>query len=104
MGSKFVEDHVASDGIRGSLKISYYLTGEDLIRDFLSDDKSDVSGNIAGMTFGKGRVANYSLDASPNSPIVVSAEIVFLINLAEALYRFLKKPPLWMYLIITIHL
>ena len=93
VGSKFVEYHVASDGIRGSLKISYYLTGEDLIRDFLSDDKSDISGNIAGMTFGKGRVANYSLDASPNSPIVVSAEIVFFDQLSGSFIPVFKEAP-----------
>lgn len=93
VGSKFVEDHVASDGIKGSLKISYYLTGEDLIRDFFSDDKADVSGNIAGLTFGKGRVANYSLDASPNSPIVVSAEIVFFDQLSGSFIPVFKEAP-----------
>lgn len=93
VGSKFVEDHVASNGIKGSLKISYYLTGEDLIRDFFSDDKADVSGNIAGLTFSKGRVANYSLDATPNSPIGVSAEIVFFDQLSGKFTPVFKEAP-----------
>ena len=93
VGSKFVEDHVASNGIKGSLKIYYYLTGEDLIRDFFSDDKADVSGNIAGLTFSKGRVANYSLDATPNSPIGVSAEIVFFDQLSGKFTPVFKEAP-----------
>ena len=93
VGSKFVENHVASDGIKGSLKISYYLTGVDLIKDFFTDDKADVSGNIAGMTFSKGRVANYSLAASPNSPIVVSAEIVFFDQLSGKFTPVFKEAP-----------
>lgn len=93
MGSKFVEDHVASNGVQGSLKISYYLTGEDLIRDFFSDDKADISGNIAGLTFNKGRVANYSLSASPNSPILVGAEIVFFDQLSGSFKPVFKDAP-----------
>ena len=92
-GSRFVESYVASNGVNGNLKISYYLTGQDLIKDFFSDDKADVSGNIAGLTFNKGRVANYSLDASPNSPILVSAEIVFFDQLSGSFKPVFKDAP-----------
>lgn len=93
IGSKFVEDYAATDGIKGSLKISYYLTGEDLLRDFFSDDKAEVSGNLAGLTFARGRVSTYSLDASPNTPIIVNAEIVFFDQLSGQFTPVFKEAP-----------
>lgn len=82
VGTRFVDNYVPSDGIKGSLKISYYITGNDLIREFFSDDKADISGNIAGLTFNKGKVSNYSLRAEPNSPILVNADVVFFDQLS----------------------
>ena len=90
---KFVESYAARQGINGSLQISYYLTGEDLIRDFFSDDLSDVSGNIGGLNFSKGKVSSYSLNAKPNSPILVNAEISFFNELSGNFKPVFKEAP-----------
>ena len=90
---KFVEDYAPRGGINGGLSISYYLTGEDLIRDFFSDDSSDISGNIGGLFFQKGKVSSYSLSAKPNSPIIVNAEISFFNELSGSFKPVFKEAP-----------
>ena len=62
----------------GSLKLKYYLTGQDYLKQFIySNENSPISGNIAGMSFNYGYLSNYSLKIEPNSPIFVNAEIQF---------------------------
>ena len=90
---KFVENYAPRGGINGGLSISYYLTGEDLIRDFFSDDSSDISGNIGGLFFQKGKVSSYSLSAKPNSPIIVNAEISFFNELSGSFKPVFKEAP-----------
>jgi len=90
---KFVESYAPRGGINGALRISYYLTGEDLIRDFFSDDLSDVSGNVGGLFFEKGKVSSYSISARPNSPILVNAEISFFNELSGAFKPVFKPAP-----------
>ena len=65
------------DGLEGSLKLTYFLTGADYIKTFILDEQNVISGNIGGMFFRSGYLKNYSLGANPNSPVQVNSEIVF---------------------------
>ena len=62
----------------GSLKLKYYLTGQDYLKQFMySNENSPISGYIAGMSFNFGYLSNYSLRIEPNQPVSVNAEIQF---------------------------
>lgn len=90
---KFVKNYIATEGIKGALSFSYYLTGKDLIREFFSNDKAEISGNLAGLNFTKGKVENYSLSAKPNSPIIVSATVIFFDQLSGNFKPVFKQAP-----------
>lgn len=70
-------DYVAQGGLNGLAKINYYLTGEDFLKTLFWDETTVVSGNFAGLYFNSGYLKSYSFQATPNSPIIISAELVF---------------------------
>lgn len=88
---------VSDTGISSSLSFSYYMTendqkkGDDLlfvdpIRKFelLQGELEDgqvISGNFGGLSFDKGYLSSYSVSFEPNSPVIVSCEIVFFSDL-----------------------
>jgi hypothetical protein len=88
---------VSDTGISSSLSFSYYMTendqkkGDDLlfvdpIRKFelLQGELEDgqvISGDFGGLSFDKGYLSSYSVGFEPNSPVIVSCEIVFFSDL-----------------------
>ena len=71
-------DYAPNRGIGGSLSITYYLTGADPLKSYLSYDESPIiSGNFAGLYFTSGYLKSYNLNCSPNAPVQASAEIMF---------------------------
>ena len=81
-GFQFATDYSATDLVQGSLNITYYLTGQDLLRDYFDDNDSRISGNFGGMFFKEGKMSSYSIAGQPNQPIKVNAEIVFFDQLS----------------------
>lgn len=62
----------------GSLKINYYLTGLDYLKQYIySNELETITGNIGGLSFNQGYLSNYSLNIQPNSPLIVNATISF---------------------------
>jgi hypothetical protein len=70
-------EFVPNDGIGGSLKLTYYLTGNDILKPFITNESSGISGNFGGLFFSGGYLKNYSLNCTPNNPVQVNAELVF---------------------------
>ena len=87
---------VADKGVSSSLSFSYYMTRNDqevetsiftdpirkfeLLQGELNDGQ-DITGDFGGLKFEKGYLSSYSVDFQPNSPVVVSCEIVFFSDL-----------------------
>jgi len=77
-GESVSNRNVIESPIIGNLRLSYYLTGLDPLKDYIySNSNYPLSGNICGMTFGNGYLGAYSLSAEPNNPIEISVEIPF---------------------------
>jgi hypothetical protein len=72
-----IQNYVPAGGREGNLKLNYYLTGKDPLKDYLWFESGCVTGNFAGLQFNSGYLRAYSLSAIPNSPLAVQAEIVF---------------------------
>ena len=89
-GNRHSFEYVPSDNINGNLRLSYYLTGKDFLRDYIIDEKNSISGNISELYFNKGYLNNYSINAEPNSPVIVQANIVFFEPLTG---QFIAKTP-----------
>ena len=76
----------ASSPMVNSLKINYYLTGKDYLRDFIyTDHRENLTGLIGGLRFNNGYLESYSLSAEPNSPINISASIKICDEISGAL-------------------
>ena len=76
-GQQFASEFFAQDLVQSTLSVNYYVTGEDLLRDFFDDNNSRISGNFGGLFFKEGKLASYSLAGQPNQPIRANAQIVF---------------------------
>jgi len=89
-------DFVANKGIGGTLSFSYYLTGEDYFKQFISGQGEPVgvqaagsvtygnpiSGNFGGLNFESGYLSSYSVNFSPNAPVVANATVSFFDDLS----------------------
>lgn len=64
------------NSIEGSLRLSYFITGQDILKNKLSDEAIGISGNINGIYFTSGFINSYSVDIIPNEPLKASAELV----------------------------
>lgn len=73
-GESVSERNVVGSPIVNSLRLSYYLTGFDPLKDYLYSTRP-LSGDICGIKFNNGYISNYSLSAEPHSPLNVSVEI-----------------------------
>jgi hypothetical protein len=72
-----LSDEYTSDGtVNGSLNFSYFLTGEDPIKNLMIND-SPVSGNFCGLFFDSGYMTEYSLAFNANQPASISASFSF---------------------------
>ena len=76
-GQQFASEFFAQGLVQSSLSLTYYVTGEDLLRGFFDDNDSRISGNFGGLFFKEGKLSSYSLAGQPNQPIKANAEIVF---------------------------
>lgn len=69
---------VGNTDVNGTLFISYYLTGNDFIKNnLLSNSSIPVKCNFGGLYFESGFVSSYSIDFLPNAPVKANAEVVF---------------------------
>ncbi len=75
-------DYVPDGPIQGNLKFSYYLTGNDFIKNYILEEDTFISGDFCGLRFYSGCLKNYSINGVPNEAITVSAEIEFFDSLA----------------------
>ncbi len=69
--------YVAGAGRAGSAKMSYYITGEDVLKNYFSDDTRFLRLSFGGLSFQSGCVTSYSLEGAPNAPLIADAEISF---------------------------
>jgi hypothetical protein len=69
--------YTPANGIGGSLRFKYFLTGEDFLKKFHSEEKTVIAGHFGGLTFASGYLKTWELSCSPNTPVVIDAEIVF---------------------------
>lgn len=80
---KFVENDRYTDkfftenGLRGNLRLSYYLTGEDYLKRFFFDERNVISGNFGGLYFNSGYLTNYTFNFTPHGPVRIGVNIAF---------------------------
>lgn len=93
-GERHSRNYFASNGMGSTLSFSHYLTGDlDKIKTFIggqgelrgSDDRSNegsiITGSFGGLTFTSGYLTSYTLQFSPNSPVVANSTVVFFDDL-----------------------
>ena len=92
LASKFYIDNVVSPDEqpnsmwKGNLKLQYYLTGQDYLKQYIySNEQEPISGYIGGLQFNQGYLSNYSIDIQPNSPVLVNATVQFFDQLTGTL-------------------
>lgn len=61
--------------IKSSVSFSYYLTGNDAIKNYINLDNVFLSGNISNIKFFSGCLSSYTVRFSANQPIEVDATI-----------------------------
>lgn len=81
VGEKNNNNYLAENGIGGTLRISYLLTGRDPIADYMINEEDSINISFGGMSCLSGYLKSYSFNLTPNNPVVVSSEIVFFQNL-----------------------
>lgn len=74
-------DYVPDGPIDGALKFSYYLTGNDFVKNYILEEDTFISGDFGGLRFYSGCLKSYSINGAANQPIVVDAEINFFNSL-----------------------
>lgn len=75
-GKGYNVNYAPTNGVLGNLRFTYYLTGSDPLKSFLSST-GKISANICGITVDSGYLRNFSFNGVPNSPVQPTAEIVF---------------------------
>ena len=73
---RFSYNFVPTDNVVTSISVSYYLTGKDLIKPFINNEKGVLTGNIGGLVFHSGYLSSYSINASPNQPALAEIQIL----------------------------
>lgn len=74
-GKRHSNEYIQNGYVNGSLKLNYYLTGVDIIKNELDSDINSFTGNCAGLYFQSGFVKNYSASFTPNNPVEINAEL-----------------------------
>ncbi len=77
-------DYTPSDNLKGNLRISYYLNGPDYVKTLTTTDNI-VSGYFGGIYFTGGYLNSYHLNAVPNAPVKIDANILFFDQLQGTL-------------------
>jgi hypothetical protein len=75
-GEEMTDKRNANSGPKGSVKLSYFLTGNDILADYIYAT-GFISGFLGGYSFRSGSLTSYSFNAEPNTPVNIDAEIVF---------------------------
>ena len=70
-------DYKSTQGLNGSLDLTYYLTGQDFLANFMENERNFVSGSFARLTFSSGYLSSYSFAVQQYGPVTVSANISF---------------------------
>ena len=88
IGDRNTNSYAASNGIGGSLSFSYFLTGNDYFKSFITgqgevpqSDSQIISGNFGGLNFDSGYLTSYNVNFSPNQPIAASVTVAFFDDL-----------------------
>jgi hypothetical protein len=71
------ERYAANNGVAGSLRLSYFLTGKDVLKDYLQSESGYLTGNFGGLMFNSGRISSYSLQGVVGQGTQVDADITF---------------------------
>ncbi len=77
VGQASPNEYAPLQAVNNSLKITYYLTGRDSLKDFIIDNTHFISGSIAGLSFQTGTLRSYTFNALPFAPAEIQAEIAF---------------------------
>ena len=93
-GQRHSRNYFANDGVGSTLTFSHFSTGDlDKIKTFISsqgelrgsDRRSNqgqiITGSFGGLTFTSGYLQSYSIEFSPNSPVVANSTVVFFDDL-----------------------
>tara|TARA_B100001123_G_C15307070_1_gene1023028 strand:- start:583 stop:1707 length:1125 start_codon:yes stop_codon:yes gene_type:complete len=70
-------DYRANRGLIGTIDFTYFLTGSDFLKDFIVNEKQQITGSCAGLTFKSGFLSTYSFTVEQYGPVVVTAAISF---------------------------
>lgn len=76
-GDRYNSNYVLTNGQKGSFQVSYYLTGEDFLKEYINTDSASFSGNFGGLHFESGYLESYSFQSAPNSPVVITVNGTF---------------------------
>lgn len=113
IGQRSTNTHVPSNGIGGRLDFTYYFTGNDYFRGFITgqgevarypneDDvgrpdafanSEIISGNFGGLNFKSGYLTSYSINFAPNSAVIASAQVSFFDQLSGEFTSTDATPP-----------
>ena len=87
---RHTNDYTAEGGVGGQLSFTYYLTGADYFKTFITGQgetgierptediyTNPISGNFGGLNFESGYLTSYSVNFSPNSPASANATVNF---------------------------
>ena len=77
--------YAATAPVAGRLTFSYYMTGEDPLRNKFTVDDNAIKGAFGGASFQSGYLTAYSWNATPYAPVKINAEIMFFDNLTGGL-------------------
>ena len=91
-GARHSQTFNASNGVEGQLSFSYYLTGTDYFKSFITGQgeakdnsreiiSSPITGTFGGLGFDSGYLETYSVNFSPNAPAVANASVKFFDDL-----------------------
>jgi len=70
-------DYKSTQGLNGSLDLTYYLTGQDFLANFIENERNFISGNFAGLTFSSGYLTSYGFEVQQYGPVSINANINF---------------------------
>jgi hypothetical protein len=76
-GKTIPERYVAENGVVGSLRLNYFLTGRDILKDYLQSESGNLTGNFGGLIFNSGRIRSYSFQGATNQAVQIDTEIAF---------------------------
>lgn len=77
VGDRSTKNYTPAQGVEGSLKLNYYITGSDYVKSFINSDTGYISGNIGGLFFASGVLSRYNFSCNPNANVAPTVEISF---------------------------